>query len=413
MRILIVDDDADMRRLLLHTLQRWGYDIVAAADGAQAWEILQNEPISFVITDWIMPNLNGLELCRRIREGRFARYIYIILLTAKHSRDELIKGMEAGADDFLIKPFNAGELKVRIRAGERIVKLESNLEEQNKKLQDAYSRIREDLDAAVTMQRSLLPSHALVVPGFRCEWIFVPCHFVAGDIFNIFQLNEHQIGFYILDVSGHGIPAAMLSVTLSKLLSPTVSQGNPLMRFIPDPPHYDIITPAEAVHTLNQLFQSKDDAMQYFTMIYGIVETRDARIVLTQAGHPSPVYQPKEAKAELLGTGGFPVGMLPDTTYGEEELHLHPGDRLFFYSDGIPECTGKNGERFSVDRLMALVDECRDRPLPDVMADIKQAIEHWKGGGEFEDDITMLVLEREESCSTAPSAFSLEAGRRI
>lgn len=395
MRILIVDDDVDMRRLLLHTLQRWGYDVVPASDGAQAWEILRNEPISFVITDWIMPNLDGLELCRRIREGRFARYIYIILLTAKNSKEELIKGMEAGADDFLIKPFNAGELKVRIRAGERIITLESNLEEQNKKLQEAYFRIREDLDAAVTMQQSLLPSHALVVPGFRFEWIFAPCHFVAGDIFNVFQFNEHRTGFYILDVAGHGIPAAMLSVTLSKLLSPTVSQGSPLMRFIPDPPHYDIAMPAEAVHTLNQLFQSEDDAMQYFTMIYGVLETRNARILLTQAGHPSPIYQPKEAKARLLGTGGFPVGMLPDTTYQEEELRLYPGDRIFFYSDGIPECIGKDGERFSVNRLIALIDEWRDRPLRDVTADIEQTLRRWRGSDEFEDDITLLAIEKE------------------
>src|SRR5574337_2228366 len=195
MRILIVDDDVDMRRLLLRTLQRWGYDVVPAADGVEAWEHLQDESISFVITDWIMPKLDGLGLCRRIREARFARYIYIILLTAKNSKDELIKGMEAGADDFLIKPFNAGELKVRIRAGERIVKLESNLEEQNKKLQEAYSRIRKDLDAAVTMQRSLLPSHALVVTGYRIEWMFAPCQFVAGDSFNVFQLNQHHMGF--------------------------------------------------------------------------------------------------------------------------------------------------------------------------------------------------------------------------
>lgn len=394
MRILIVDDDADMRRLLLRTLERWGYDAVPAADGLEAWERLQHEPISFVITDWIMPKLDGLGLCRRIREARFARYIYIILLTAKNSKDELIKGMEAGADDFLIKPFNAGELKVRIRAGERIVKLESNLEEQNKKLQEAYSRIREDLDAAVKMQRGLLPSSALTVPGFRFEWIFAPCHFVAGDIFNFFQLTEHQVGFYILDVAGHGIPAAMLSVTLSKVLSPISSQGSPLMRFIPDPPHYDIATPAEAVHALNQLFQSDDDAMHYFTMVYGIVDTRSARTILTQAGHPSPIYQPKRAKAELLGTGGYPVGMLPNVKYGEQDLTLHPGDRLFLYSDGIPECTNKHGEHFSVDRLMALLEEWRDRPLRDVMAGIEQTLGRWRGGDEFEDDITLLALER-------------------
>lgn len=394
MRILIVDDDVDMRRLLLRTLQRWGYDVVLAADGVEAWERLENEPISFVITDWTMPNLDGLGLCRRIREAKFARYIYVILLTAKNSKDELITGMEAGADDFLIKPFNAGELQVRIRAGERIVTLESNLEEQNKKLQEAYSRIREDLDAAVKMQRGLLPSSALTIPGFKFDWIFTPCHFVAGDIFNFFQLNEHQVGFYILDVAGHGIPAAMLSVTLSKVLSPISSQGSPLMRFIPNPPHYDIATPAEAVQSLNQLFQSEDDAMHYFTMVYGIVETRSARMLLTQAGHPSPIYQPRGAKAELLGTGGFPVGMLLDAKYGELDLTLQPGDRLFLYSDGIPECTSKHGEHFSVDRLMTLLEEWRDRPLREVMAGIEHTLERWRGSNEFEDDITLLALER-------------------
>ena len=394
MRILIVDDDADMRRLLLRTLQRWGYDVVPASDGVEAWERLQNEPISFVITDWTMPNLDGLGLCRRIREAKFARYIYVILLTAKNSKDELITGMEAGADDFLIKPFNAGELQVRIRAGERIVTLESNLEEQNKKLQEAYSRIREDLDAAVKMQRGLLPSSALTIPGFKFDWMFTPCHFVAGDIFNFFQLNEHQAGFYILDVAGHGIPAAMLSVTLSKVLSPISSQGSPLMRFIPDPPHYDIATPAEAVHALNQLFQSEDDAMHYFTMVYGVVETRSARMLLTQAGHPSPIYQPRGAKAELLGTGGFPVGMLLDATYGELDLTLQPGDRLFLYSDGIPECTSKHGEHFSVDRLMTLLEEWRDRPLREVMAGMEHTLERWRGSNEFEDDITLLAIER-------------------
>src|SRR5574337_1092851 len=203
MRILIVDDDVDMRRLLLGTLKKWGYDVVPASDGAEAWQILQNESISFVITDWIMPNLDGLELCRRIREGRFSRYIYVILLTAKHAKDELIKGMEAGADDFLIKPFNAGELKVRIRAGERVVKLENDLEEQNRKLQEAYSRIREDLDAAVTMQQSLLPSHALVVPRNLFPQLLVSCLGAGWDTdregrplaLHAFNLNRALMGF--------------------------------------------------------------------------------------------------------------------------------------------------------------------------------------------------------------------------
>jgi sigma-B regulation protein RsbU (phosphoserine phosphatase) len=157
MRILVVEDDRASALLLKSMLQRWGYDVVHATDGRQAWEILHEQDIRLVISDWMMPRMNGLELCREIRKSDLPGYTYVILLTARGERLSLVEGMGAGADDFVTKPFDQAELQARLRAGVRIVQLEADLEQRNRRLEDAYRSMRQDLEAAARMQRSLLP----------------------------------------------------------------------------------------------------------------------------------------------------------------------------------------------------------------------------------------------------------------
>ncbi len=129
MKILIADDDAVSRRLLQSYLQKWGYEVTAAQDGAEAWRLFEESLFPMVITDWMMPELDGSGLLRRIRASQRPGYVYAILLTAKSQKEDLVEGMEAGADDFLTKPFDRDELRVRLRAGERIIRLEHHLRE--------------------------------------------------------------------------------------------------------------------------------------------------------------------------------------------------------------------------------------------------------------------------------------------
>src|SRR6516165_758596 len=129
MKTLIADDDSVSRRLLQNYLQKWGYEVTAAQDGAEAWRLFEGGLFPMVITDWMMPELDGPGLLRRIRASRRPGYVYAILLTAKSQKEDLVEGMEAGADDFLTKPFDRDELRVRLRAGERIIRLEQNLRE--------------------------------------------------------------------------------------------------------------------------------------------------------------------------------------------------------------------------------------------------------------------------------------------
>jgi len=127
-KILIAEDDPVSRRLLEAFLSKWGYDVVITCDGKEAWEVLNEEDApSLVVSDWMMPKVDGLELCRKIREMQRSRYTYFIILTAKERKEDVIQGLEAGADDFLIKPFHQEELKYRVQIGERIIKLEQRI----------------------------------------------------------------------------------------------------------------------------------------------------------------------------------------------------------------------------------------------------------------------------------------------
>jgi two-component system, NtrC family, sensor kinase len=141
MNILIADDEPISRRLLQSYLERWGHEVAQAGTGAEAWELFERGRFPVVISDWMMPEMDGLELIRRIRTSQRPGYVYAILLTAKTQKTDLIEGMEAGADDFLTKPFDRDELRVRLRAGERIIQLEQSLAEQNRALREAQAAL--------------------------------------------------------------------------------------------------------------------------------------------------------------------------------------------------------------------------------------------------------------------------------
>lgn len=394
MRILVVDDTMESRELLNRHLRRWGHEVVMANDGLEALDILRTDPIPMVITDWMMPRMDGLELCRQIRSGSYPSYIYIIVVTAKDSKGELVTAMEEGADDYLAKPFDKNELKVRVGAGERILKLEQSLEQRNASLDRAYSIIRKDLESAARLQRELLPQCGQCNANFSFEWLFIPCSFVAGDTLHYLDLDENHVGFFLLDVAGHGVPAAMLSFTLMKTLSSLSFSGNPLVTYDPEKRAQRAREPSKVMEELNRSFQADDETMQYFTMIYGIGNARDGSVRLSQAGHPPAILMPSNGPLTLVGQGGFPIGLYPKADYDQIELGFHTGDRLFLFSDGITECADRLGEEYSMRRLLNCLEENRKLTLRELLEKVEKSLRDWRGDGEFDDDITLLAMEK-------------------
>ena len=400
MKILLVDDDAVARRILSQLLRRQGHEVVEATDGQLAWEVVKQQEINFVVSDWMMPHVPGVELCRKIRSAHFDHYIYIILCTSKGAKSDLIEGMDAGADDFLVKPLTPDELRVKVRAGERILSLERGLAEKNRELagtnqqlESAYQLIESDLKAAAWMQSNLLPSRSLQAQGVRCEWRLEPCRYVAGDTFHFFPLGESHVGFYLLDVSGHGVPAAMLSVTLSMVLASDAGAGNPLKRWNAHDKAFEILPPEEALRELNLRFQSKDD--RYFTMVYGLFDTRSSNLRLAQAGHPGPVLMRNNGEIRALGAGGMPLGVWPEIEFDCMDIEIRRGDRLILYSDGVTECANPDGESFGEGRLLACLKRCALLPLDGLLTVLLGEIKRWRAVPSFSDDISLLAIELE------------------
>ncbi len=406
MKILIVDDSDDVRLSLRLFLKKWNHEVVEAMDGKEGWQMLQeNQDISFVISDWSMPEMTGVELCQVIRKAALGRYIYIILLTANTEKGQVIEGIESGADDFIGKPFNQNELRVRIHAGERVLQLERELAERNqtlveynRKLEEAYAQIRIDLEAAARLQRQLLPDSARdKFAGVGFDRMYMPSAFVAGDTLNFFQLDEHHVGFYMIDVAGHGIASALMSITTHKILTPEYSirgRENILKHTIEQSPYYEIRPPAQVITELNESSQQENDAMQYFTMVYAVLNTQTGVVTMSQAGHPAPVLVRTNGEVVQIGSGGFPVGMLPGMVYEELTETLYQGDRLYLYTDGITECPNPGGEQFSEERFVRLLSEEPQIPIEHVLEKIESALIEWRGSTQFDDDISLLAVEK-------------------
>ncbi len=395
-KILVVDDAANIRLGLTTLLKKWGYQVAAAANGREAWELLEREPMQFLITDWMMPEMDGLELVTRVRQANWDRYVYIIVLTSMDDSEALVQGMQAGADDYLVKPFKRDELDVRIKAGQRILQLEKELEKKNQdltkangKLSLALNTIEADLGAAATMQRDLIPAPQDALGGLNFRWLFEPSAFVGGDTLNYLQLDDERVLFYNLDVAGHGVPSALVSVMLSKILTPDACR---------EMVNYDAssdieLLPHLLVSALNEKFQVGFDDGKYFTIALGLYNRRSGVTHLCQAGHPHPLVLNRQGKARFVGDGGMPVGLFLPGDFESFQIEFQAGDMLFLHSDGITECENPGGEQFGPERLCALLEEFAGNTMDDILASIDRRVREWSEGREFGDDLSLLAVE--------------------
>lgn len=209
-RVLIADDSIVSRHLLEVTLRKWGYEVVAAPDGVEAWEILQREDApTLAILDWVMPGLTGPEVCRLVRQLERDSYTYLILLTSKSLKEDLIEGMEAGADDYVTKPFDQHELQVRLRAGIRILELQSELLETREKLREQATR-----DSLTTLWNRPTTLEILKKELSRMEREDSSVGLVMMDIDRFKSINDtygHLIGDEVLREASRRLKAAVRS----------------------------------------------------------------------------------------------------------------------------------------------------------------------------------------------------------
>jgi sigma-B regulation protein RsbU (phosphoserine phosphatase) len=396
MDILVADDDALSLRLLIALVEKLGHRVIPASDGLTAWELYRQHECRVVISDWNMPGIDGIELLTRIRAIGGNSYTYFIILTSRSDREDIAAGMAAGADDLLNKPISKDDLEARLNVAKRIVSLQMEIAYRNRELVSVNQRMRQDLQAAVKVQQALLPVSLPDIPGHQFAWLYRPCDQLGGDTLNLFRLDEHHLGFYVLDVSGHGVSSALLAVQVSRFLSPLIAIGALPKIAIPEKPGYQLTPPIDVIRQLNDLFPMSDTAMQYFTIIYGHYHIPSHTIKMAAAGHPGPVVIQQNGESCLHDVAGNPIGFFPtdSAVFAECDIPLAPGERIYFFSDGVVETMNAAQVIIGNERLAQAMSRARSDSLDEDLARIEQSLDDWRNGEPPTDDVSIVVIER-------------------
>lgn len=398
LKALVVDDSPSQRKMLRLLLRKWNFDVLEAEDGRDALRICQERPIDFVVSDWIMPEMTGPELCKALRQLDVEGYIYIILVTSKKGKNEVAEGLDAGADDFLSKPLDMGEMLARLRAGQRMLMMQDDLVDKNKRITEAFDQLNEvyqsienDLKAAARLQKSLIPDRQARCGPVPIGVAYRPAGHVGGDLLGFFRISEDRIAAYSIDVSGHGVSSALLTARLSNLFNAQHFNENIALQQLEDG-SFVPRDPAAIVSELNERMQDDTDTDQYFTMIFADMNLTNGIVRFCQAGHPSPAIVRTEGEVEFAGDGGAPVGLMPGMEYETCVVHLSPGDRFLMFSDGITECENPEGDMLEGEGLAEVLLRYRDLQEGEVLDKVVTEMEDFTRSTSFEDDVSAIML---------------------
>ncbi|WGV24412.1 PP2C family protein-serine/threonine phosphatase [Halotia branconii] len=391
-KILVIDDDPIVRTVLKRTLQNQGYETTVVNNGEEGIAQAKLLRPALIICDWIMSQLDGLEVCRQIKADPQLATTFFILLTAKGAalgeEADRIKGLDAGADEFISKPIEMNELKARVRAGLRLYQLNQDLQSQkqvletlNQNLQTQKQILEAELAEAADYVRSLLP---LPLTGsVTTEALFVPSAQLGGDCFDYYWLDDENLVIYLLDVSGHGVGSALLSVSVLNVLR---SQSLPNTNFY---------QPSEVLKALNHAFQMKNHGDKYFTIWYGVYHRIKHQLIYASAGHPPALLlsgtSANSLQVKQLNSFDLPIGFLPDIHFQNAVFEIEKDSTLYIFSDGTYEINQPNGKIWGLNPFIDLL--INENKINNCV--LKQILEHILSLNDqtnLEDDLSLLKL---------------------
>lgn len=452
---LIAEDSRMQAKILESRLKQAGYDVAVAGDGGVALELARQRKPDIIISDIEMPHVTGYEFCRAVKHDPTLCSVPVILLSTLSEAEDIIRGLDAGADNYVTKPYDTGYLLARIEAlrstpvatgehdgpelsvslagqtyrvksgrqqvlnllistfenaveknrelhrmneqltlaKEKLTQWNAQLESLNGQLATANERMSRDLQAAARVQRSLLPDGNLEIPRVDVAWQYTPCEELAGDFLNLVLLDDEHLAMFVVDVSGHGAASSLLAVAVGRLLTGQASATSLLVRHDPLTGQYAATPPSAVVAELNRRFPMESQAGLYFTIAYGVLNTHTREFRYVSAGHPPGVHLPRGGKPAFLAGDGFAVGWLDETDYEEHRLILEPGDRLFLYSDGVNEALSPTQEQFGGDRLLAKIESDATAKLTESVNALFESTCAWTLPNGPHDDVSILGVE--------------------
>ena len=379
--ILIVDNEEMVRMIAKKRLAKLQYRVLEANNGEEALAMLDQEPVDLILSDWVMPGLDGPGLCEAIKHDERYRTIHFILMTALDQPTQIAEGLSRGADDFLSKTASGQEIVARVCAGLRVRQLMLDVEKSNRLLSQKQLELYSELRSASAFVRSLLPRPGDVVPGVRVAWEYLPSSHLGGDFFQVARWGDDHLGLMVLDMSGHGIGPALRAVALSLFFKEEHMQQVS--------PSHD---PGQILTSLNQQYPMSDEG-EYFTIWLGVWQCSTRLLRYATAGHPGSIVVKRDGDSLVLGGRSWPIGFSRDEVYGTDSITVNPGDRMYLFSDGIYEVMNHQEEIWGKKRLQAALEAVVGQPLQSGLSRIIEESRTWNVRVGFDDDVALLGVE--------------------
>ena len=377
-RILVVDDDPTNRELLSRRLSRHGYEVHPSDSGIHALRQLRHESFDLVLLDLVMQGLDGYQVLCKMKADPALRNIPVLMISGLDQENGIARCIEAGADDYLAKPFNPVLLRARISACFEKKRLRDQEQATYQALVNSQRQLAAELAEAGAYVSSLLPPPRSA-GCVRTEWCFQPCTQLGGDGFGYHWINDEYFAVYLLDVCGHGVGAALLAVSALNVLRST-----PLWL-------ENITDPARILASLNSMFPMEAQNQQYFTLWLGLYSRTHQQLTFATAGHPPAALLLPVGDPVALRTMSPPIGAYPNTRFTAQTVDIPPGSELFILSDGVYEIGMSDGKPGTYGEFLTAL--CAARALPGfALAHCLDAARLKRGSASLEDDYSLLHL---------------------
>ena len=379
-RILVVDDDATSRKMLVRTLSSAGYDCYESDNGAETLKLVHGEQPSLLLLDFDMPGLDGAEVLKRMRADRDPTVAQIpaIMLTGHGGEESEVLCLEAGADDFVTKPINTAVLRARIETQLRLRSMRRQLQQQNEELEEWRHNLERDLAAARLTQQSLIPQKPPAIPGWEVAACYRPVIQVGGDIYGWLRMRDGRILFWIADATGHGASAALLTA-LAKLL------------FHHGSVEHD--APAAIMQAVNNDFRNIFGARSFMTAMCVALDPASGRANVVGAGHPPLLIARHDGGADSIASSAPPLGLVERARFIETIVNLGRGEAFVLYTDGLFGAANGEKPRLTPEHLAKTIDPAAPSAEALLMSMMNQATPA-DGEHSLPDDVAALAVRR-------------------
>lgn len=383
-RVLVVDDNEMNRDILARRLSRIGLNVDTAEDGNTGLDKILTGEYNLIMLDIMMPDIDGIEVLKRTREFFSKTELPVIMATAKDEGADLAEALSLGANDYVTKPLDFKVVRARV---DNVLGYTQAANE----LSVANERMRNDLEAAARVQQSLLPDEHVDVEGAEFMWHYRPCDELAGDGLNVFKCDDENVAMYVMDVSGHGVAAALLSVSVTHHLSQLIGSSDESAQC--DMTAENVVSPAWLASNLNALFPMQSVGRHYFTFVYGVLNVKTRQFCFVSAGSPGPLVVHADGTSEVHDVPAVPIGMFPDSEYVDTVIQLQQGDRLYLHSDGLyEERHPETREEFGRDRMQQALCAAAGAPFIVSLDKLLQSVIDWHGSEALSDDVAVMAV---------------------